>query len=671
MSSSFCTGSFSFVLTAQWDYVDRNLKEKYRRNPYILPMDKRVNMRKATAMLLKSGKWTPYRDVVDIADHYEEGEVFPFSDERSASKRPLYKEYLYFNSNMRQLIYNQIQWKDGPDETLADRAEEYAREVEKNRQPVVVLERKLGRQGYYHLVRFKSYNGQIELTAYRLPLTSIELRLYSTGVLSLGIRCCHEFAAASSRYEKKELEPPYIPDEIPVKLKGDGWNRAEFEEDIAWIEDAGRRLFMPRGSYMENYADYPAEIPVYSCLDLGNGEEPIALCNMLGLFEKRCSCPNQACKKKIKELCSILGQTDEDKRKRQKNRILPERFEWLGELVDKHCLSKKSLRHLKRNDEGEQAVVSGKADVHPEDDDVLVIESFNDDRMYLHGTVVSDDIADNMKRALTPLDAENLMFNHHEYISTLSKWYGIISADNNWESSTCTNEKMLVELTERCTDTRWSGWGTFYGITYHCMLMLHNTGAPAYLTENMDWIYYQMFLIGILQRFSLQRFYREASGALQIHDKKDKARRSALKDSYLLFLNRIWFSEVTEQEQGRDLFHRLQENLEVKEDVAFLDQALEELSDREQKRLDSMISEQLLPMSVLGGIWAAVEMFSTVLGWTGYRNVEGIESFIQFMDKLKVLCCVVVLFVIAVHVGNYLCHRIRYWISDLRNKLHA
>jgi len=619
MDRKLCTGSFSYILMAQWDCVKKKNWNNYVKNPYSIAMDKRVDIRAATSLLLRSGKWKPYQAVNDIADFYKDGEMFPFSDDRYATKRPLYKEFLYFNSNMRQLIYNSVRWDECSSEERDKHIEWYAREVDECRQPVVVLEREMcSSNAYYHLLRLANK----DLTAYRIPVSSIQLRLYSTGIICLAIRCCHEYEARWSCCQKKSVKWSSSAEQVKNVFYEDDWEQANLESDISWLQDAGRRLFSARGMYSRCFADYPSESPLYSGLELGNGEKQIDICNMLGLLEK-------------------------EQEKKNENRIFPEHFEWLKDLISEECLSAKNAYRLQMD-----AWISGK--------NKLVIDSFNDDRMYLHGTIVSDSITADMIKVFGTLNRGENAVNQIEYLSVLRRWYGMLAADSNWDSSSCTDPNMLVQLVEKSTDTRWSQWGTFYGVTYHSMIMLHDANAPAYLTENMDWMYFQMFLIGILQRCSLQRFYREASGALQIHDHDDKKRRSALKDSYLLFLNRIWFSEVTEQEQGRDLFGRLQDNLSVKEDVAFLDEALEELSEREQKRLDSTVNDLLLPMSVVGGIWAAVEMMVSVKDRATIIMSKIPQGVFPVLSEVGSSVVILIIFVCLVKFGY---HSIRRWMK--------
>ena len=53
--SGNCRGSFSYIVTAQWDVVKGKKLNKYLNNPYTIPMTERVNIEHATKTLLDSG----------------------------------------------------------------------------------------------------------------------------------------------------------------------------------------------------------------------------------------------------------------------------------------------------------------------------------------------------------------------------------------------------------------------------------------------------------------------------------------------------------------------------------------------------------------------------------------------------------------------------------------
>lgn len=594
-------GTFSFTLTAEWDYVSCRAASAYRRNGYTLNIDKRLDMTSAVTLLLKSGNWEPYDAVTDISKY----QLMPIR-KAEESKAPLFREYLYFNNHMRKVVYNQTQYT--PDDVNG-----YARAVGENDDAVVVLKWKKQTDQMQYAYYLYRYIDPSTVMQYKLPISSIELRLYSIGVLMLTIRCQDEAVTAKPYYTS-----------CRVCRDGKAFSETDVSraEETAWIENCGRRLFAARSlneaandKELESFFnDHPVLSAIAPCdrkiavnpfetLD-NRPTDGIVLCDFFALMNR--NVPAEAVTK-------------------------PEYLEFLSQLVSKQCMTQMSFRAQKR--------VSG---------DCLVLNSYNDDRMYVHGTIESEHIA-----KLTQSGWQNRQA--QDAAEKLAPWYGILYSDQGW-NATCQDPEMLIAAVEDATEARWCEFGTFHGMTYHSMLMLLSSlKGLEYLAANNDWIYLQMFLIAVLQRCAVQRFYREASGLLQTHSYRDDALRAAVQDKYTLFLNQFWFYEVTEQEQGKSMFSKLQKAMNIERDVEFLDRALEELHQQQENRTGSMVNKLLVPMSILGGFWAFTEMGLKIREAIGNDAVFGLLSG-EFWHG----CAWVLLICIVIGMGWYVCNQLRY-----------
>ena len=535
-------GTFSFTLAVEWDYVKAKDLPAYRSNAYALPINQRLNMQHAVQMLLKTGNWTPCKPVTDISRE----NLLPCAD---GAPGPLYNEYLYFCSHMRRMIYNQADWTD-PD--ARDGA-------------VAVLRRKAEAECYCLYRYFPAAKGQpARIRQYRLPVSAIELRLYAIGIMLLTIRCQNEALTQQGFYQYVDCDAAWKP------LNGGQAFDVQTAGDLSWIENCGRRLFasrtVPEGDVQ---SDFFNDFPVYSCIAPAKqanprrvgpdkADAPIVICDLTALVEKSADC------------------------------TAPEHLAFVEKLIAPRCCTKARL---------DDAV---KANAPAKSGGCLLIDSFNDDRMYVHGTIESAAAAERLQAGWAQRTEPGAA-------DGLREWYGILYSDGNW-SATCQDPAMLLAAVEAATAGRWCRYGTFHGVTYHSMLMLTGANPPAYLLSNNDWIYLQMFLIGVLQRCAVQRFYREASGLLQTRSSRDDMLRAAVQDKYTLFLNQFWFYEVTEQEQGKSMFSKLQTAMNIERDVEFLDRALEELHQQNENRTASAVNKLLVPMSILGGLWTCTEM---------------------------------------------------------------
>ena len=375
----------------------------------------------------------------------------------------------------------------------------------------------------------------------------------------LSICCNHELDAGENRIVKRLFQPG---ESVDFELTGE--EELVRAGDIAWIRDAGRRLFWPYGCRKVGF--HPPEAPVYLALRTAN--ENIVMCDYLSLEELSSEPVTR-----------------------------PEYFNWTQALICPECVSQKRL-------ENRPEAFAG---------DLLVMSYFNDDRMYLHGTIVSgvySQLAMDGWIHRNEIDSVNMESGEAKrYLEGLKAWYAIMAADNDWNSATCQDLDMLRTKCEEATDPRWVGCGTLYGLYYNSMTQLMGNGNEL-LSQNMDWMYYQMFLVAILQRSSMQRFYREASGGALKRSRREASRLAvALKEKYVQFMNSMWFTEVTEQEQGCDFFSMLQRNMGLSDDMELLDSAIEELNDLTGKRLEDLINTYILPVTILDFVLSIIDVF--------------------------------------------------------------
>lgn len=672
-------GTFSFTLSAEWDYVTPYNAAHYRANPYSIPLDERLDMRRAVKYLLASGNWVPYSAVKDMSiERFLESSGPPETsaktkNEHDGTHDPLFSEYLYFNSHMRRLIYNQENVSN-PD-NKADRRQ-YANKLVADGGPVVVLYHTRMKGGNYHLLRYNEQPSKSEaleklsdrkdsremmpeLIEYILPITSVELRLYAIGVCLLTIRCQDEKPKDGLREDEIEIPYQY---RTATKQK-DGFFFGELAPvndalHLAWIEGSGRRLFSARMCKPGEFGKMASEFPIMSflrpCGEVAersrkgpkkNKLEPddgdIVICDFRSFLNTQQQAPasvdtdpwntsgrladehdkewknhhknwkkrnelkkqfvdtwvKQRLEQRQADLWKWLLGIDKQPNPSQSAQRLPaptqpERFGFLSELIGKNCISKVGFGAIPpKVSRGMTA-------------DWLVLDCFNDDRMYLHGSIVSETIGKMTKAG----------WEHRSESAgrqALKSWYAILFADSDWNVPSCQDPDMLVSLIEQATDPRWLDFSTFQGITYHAIVLLTQNTPPDFLQANNDWHYLQMFLIAVLQRCGIQRFYREASGLLRTRPWRSSVLRTSVQNVYTLFLNQFWFFEVTEQEQGKHLFDRLQKAMNIERDVEFLDSALEEINQQNSNNLSNMVNRLLLPLSIIGGLWTVWEWWKT------------------------------------------------------------
>ena len=238
-----------------------------------------------------------------------------------------------------------------------------------------------------------------------------------------------------------------------------------------------------------------------------------------------------------------------------------------------------------------------------------------DDRMFVVCWYGNDQLASELSEKTT--DNQRTTYPHE----TNNWWYKFIFVDVAFPM--CQNEKMKEYLLKNHTNARWVKYGTLYGISRYSFVCL--TGSletlknnnVAFLVNHVQTMYYKLAELCLVQRACVLRFNNEVA---EIAASKLKVRReivnrvSNLYKQYLRFVNKIYFSEVTAQEQGIELYDLLQEKMCIPEQVRGLEKEIEELhryvNIREQSaqtasiKLLNWIATLLLPPTLVATLFS-------------------------------------------------------------------
>lgn len=240
-----------------------------------------------------------------------------------------------------------------------------------------------------------------------------------------------------------------------------------------------------------------------------------------------------------------------------------------------------------------------------------------DDRMFVLSFII-----DSKKiRALGQFDEKN-----NEYVyTTSSEWYRYLFVDDSAPS--CTSKTLLKQQLERHTNDRWIGsinkdideendlhyTGQLFGLCRYSFVVLVGDGwyPRNIVSKHFSFMYFQIVQLCLLQRAYIIHFGGEVariSNQLTLNpDHTDKIKRqiSRLYLNYIKFVNRIYFREVTPQEQGIELYNKMQSVMRIREDVDDLDKEIQELNTYvetySQSRLSS-VATWFLPVTLLAGI---------------------------------------------------------------------
>ena len=226
------------------------------------------------------------------------------------------------------------------------------------------------------------------------------------------------------------------------------------------------------------------------------------------------------------------------------------------------------------------------------------IQPILDDRMFVVSHILSNDFSGYVKEDNLP-----------------DLWYEYVFVDK-YRNKMVQNKKMQDSLIEATTYKRWQNYGTLFGITRYSFVVLTDSGdfSKDFLLNHTKTLYFQMVLLLLAVRASILRFSDEITAISDIDADKSTAEKiSNLYKNYLRFKNKLYFKEVTAQEQGIELYDLLRKNMRIDSDINDLQNEmsslysyafmLQEKSEKEQMNNLTKLGTIFLPPTFIAGIF--------------------------------------------------------------------
>ena len=202
-------------------------------------------------------------------------------------------------------------------------------------------------------------------------------------------------------------------------------------------------------------------------------------------------------------------------------------------------------------------------------------------------------------------------------------WYKYMF--NDQKNATCQNPEMKKNLIKKHTYNRWSDYGTFYGINRYSFVCL--TGSlehlkkplvnAAFLVNHIQTMYYKLCELCLVQRACIIRFSEEVSGISAMKNDKKLSltdRIGNLYQQYMRFVNRIYFREVTAQEQGIELYNMLQKHMQIERNVKDLDNDIKELHSYISLVQDQKQSRNIELLTIIGALFIMPTFLISFIG---------------------------------------------------------
>lgn len=204
----------------------------------------------------------------------------------------------------------------------------------------------------------------------------------------------------------------------------------------------------------------------------------------------------------------------------------------------------------------------------------LEVGQILDDRMYVMSAIFNSGLSKEIQSG-----------NFHES----QNWYELLFCDQEKEMS-CHNDDMAKELFQKANYLRWQKgtpmYGTLYGISRYSFLCvaahMRDEFFSKILHNHMSTIYARMYEFAIFQMAAISVFSGKITDICKLMYTKGEPRNllveiSKLYKDYLRFENRQSFNEITNQDQGIELYSIMQRQMGFSRKVAELDEKIAEL----------------------------------------------------------------------------------------------
>ncbi|HPI31212.1 MAG TPA: CorA family divalent cation transporter [Bacteroidales bacterium] len=256
-----------------------------------------------------------------------------------------------------------------------------------------------------------------------------------------------------------------------------------------------------------------------------------------------------------------------------------------------------------------------------------------DDRMFVVCWYGNDELSNKYKppKKDGKFNMESLAYLNDDW------WYQYIFVDSSG-SKTCQNNKLSSALVEKQTNARWINYGSLFGVSRYSFVCLTASldslkdYGSAFLLNHVQTMYYKMTELCLLQRACVLRFSDEVTAISAMKDKDRKllpGMVSSLYKQYLRFVNKIYFREITAQEQGIELYDLMQDSMNIKNQVKDLDDEISELHDYVTLVEEEKQSSNIALLTLIGALFIIPSFIASFFGMNMF-NITGDEFKVNF-----------------------------------------
>jgi hypothetical protein len=238
--------------------------------------------------------------------------------------------------------------------------------------------------------------------------------------------------------------------------------------------------------------------------------------------------------------------------------------------------------------------------------DSFYIQPILDDRMFVVSWFGHTGLAEKIK-------ADNT-YTHDD------EWSEYVFVDKH-KDTTIQNDWMKYDLLSQATYDRWSEYGTFFGVTrYSFVALTHNNWFGSNMINiHMRSMYFQMAMLLLAIRASILRFSDEVAAIASLSTPAEEERLGELYGRYLTFYNRLYFREVTHQDQGIELYDIGLKQMKIVEHIDKLDGKFTKLHDFASLKQNNRETAKVNRLTILGSMFVIPSIAGTLLSFDPFK----------------------------------------------------
>lgn len=252
-------------------------------------------------------------------------------------------------------------------------------------------------------------------------------------------------------------------------------------------------------------------------------------------------------------------------------------------------------------------------DLHRND---VKIAGFGDDRMFTLCWLADDSLSRKLKKEEYSAKESMPIPTFYQY-QVDSSWYSYVFVDGKVGDGIA-NKGLMQQQLDKHTYARWAEQGTFYGLTNYSFVTLVRGGVFGDLIlSHVKTVYFRLISLCLLQRFSILRFSSEMPQLSSFHKESISEHTSlveALQEKYVMFINKIYFREVTPQLQGAEMYEQMVGILKIERDVKDLNREIDELFQSYTFKSNKIVDSKLRLLTIIATVFAIPSFLVGFLG---------------------------------------------------------